>query len=144
MLGERGRSDDTRLDATVWVHRRRYVYAIVALLVVASVVPVPAIGVAQPGGAGANAVSPTLVFHLIGYAALAVSLVRAQPVERRYVLVAAAAVGVAAGVGFGVELLQTVVPWRRFAWVDSAANALGACAGICFHATVRVSFDSVR
>jgi VanZ family protein len=135
--GERARSDDTRPGAATWVGRWRLVYAIAVLILGASIVPVPAVGVAQSESASASTLSPTLVFHLSGYAALAVSLVRVQPVERQHVFAAAVAIGVAVAVGFGIELLQTLVPWRRFAWIDSVANVTGACVGVVVHAVTR-------
>ena len=142
--GERVRSDDTDLGAVIWVRRWRLVYTIALLVLGASVVPVPAIGVAQSEPAGANILSPTLVFHLIGYAALAVSLARVQLVEQRHVLAAAVTIGVTVGFGFGIELLQTLVPWRRFAWIDSAANATGACVGVIVHAVIRARIHALR
>jgi|GEM_PF-275311 len=141
---ERIRSDDTDPGAVIWVRRWRLVYTIALLVLGASVVPVPAIGVAQSEPAGANILSPTLVFHLIGYAALAVSLARVQLVEQRHVLAAAVTIGVTVGFGFGIELLQTLVPWRRFAWIDSAANATGACVGVIVHAVIRARIHASR
>ncbi len=134
--GERAQSNDTGPGAATWVRRRRLVYVIAALVFGASIVPVPAIGVAASVSTGVNTPSPTLVFHLVGYAALAVSLVQARSADRPHLFAAAVAIGVAVGVGFGIELLQTLVPWRRFAWVDTAANATGACAGVVGHAVI--------
>ena len=142
--GERARSDDTRPGAVTWVRRWRLVYAITVLILGASIVPVPAVGVAQSEPASASTLSPTLVFHLCGYAALAVSLARVQLVEQRHVLAAAVAIGVAVAVGFGIELLQTLVPWRRFAWIDSVANATGACVGVVVHAVIRARTHASR
>ena len=138
--GECTRSDGTRPGAATRVRRWRLVCAIVVLVLGASIVPVPAIGVLEPASAGAR--GPTLVFHLSGYAALAASLARVQPVERRHVFAAAVAVGVAVAVGFGIELVQALVPWRRFAWVDAAANAAGACVGVVGHAVIRAGIHA--
>ena len=33
-------------------------------------------------------------------------------------------------IGFGIELLQSVVPNRSFRWIDVASNAAGATAGV--------------
>ena len=35
----------------------------------------------------------------------------------------------AAAVGFGVELAQTTIPWRSFAWIDVGVNVVGAVTG---------------
>jgi len=142
--GERARSNDTGPGAATWVRRRRLVYVIAALVLGASVVPVPAIGVAQSEPAGASTHSLTLVFHLIGYAALASSLARARLVEQRHVLAAAVTVGVTVSFGFGIELLQTLVPWRRFDWIDSVANVTGACVGVIVHAVIRARIHASR
>lgn len=52
-----------------------------------------------------------------------------------------ALLGVAVGFGLGVELVQTAVPWRAFAWRDAAVNALGASVGAL---VVGVRSDSIR
>ena len=143
-VDERARFDDAHPGAVTWARRWRHVYAIAVLVLGASIVPVPAIGVAASVSTGVNTPSPTLVFHLVGYAALAVSLVQARSADRPHLFAAAVAIGVAVGVGFGIELLQTLVPWRRFAWVDTAANATGACVGVIVHAVIRARIHASR
>lgn len=128
--------DDTLPEFAAWMRRWGPVYALAALVVGASVVPVSAVGVVESSVAGTSPVSLTVGFHLGGYAALAVSLVRTRSSVRPDALVAVVAIGVAVGFGFGVELLQTFVPWRRFAWTDAAANTLGACVGVTVHAVL--------
>ncbi|WP_281194006.1 VanZ family protein [Halorubrum sp. F4] len=102
--------------------------AFAAVVLVASVVPVPETG--GDGGIGgvvvAVPVSPTDPFHLVGYAVLAALVARATGRSGRGLVVAAA---VAVGFGFGVELLQFGIPWRTFAWRDSFVNAIGATGG---------------
>lgn len=108
-----------------------------AVVLVASVVPVPDAVVAGGGavdgaaagsGGGPLAVlGPTGVFHLVGYAGLAALSARATGRDGRGLLLAAA---IAVAVGFGVELVQTAIPWRTFAWRDSLVNAIGAAAGV--------------
>ena len=65
-------------------------------------------------------------FHLVGYAVLAALLVPTTR-RRRFGPLLAAAVAVA--FGFGIELVQTPIPWRSFAWGDAAVNAVGAVIG---------------
>ncbi|WP_256402777.1 hypothetical protein [Halorubrum salinum] len=43
--------------------------------------------------------------------------------------VVALGVTVAAAVGFGVELAQSTIPWRSFAWIDVGVNVVGAVVG---------------
>lgn len=103
--------------------------AFAAVVLVASVVPVPEAGGGGGIGGGVVAVpvSPTDPFHLVGYAVLAALVARATGRDGRGLVVAAA---VAVGFGFGVELLQVGIPWRRFAWRDSLVNAVGATGGV--------------
>ncbi|MDZ5813331.1 VanZ family protein [Halorubrum sp. AD140] len=111
---------------------RRLVVAFAAVVVAASLVPVPgaASGGGQPGGLLPAWVGVTMGFHLVGYALLAALVVRAvRRAPRQRVAAAALGVAVATGVGFGVELLQAPIPWRSFAWTDAAVNAVGAVLG---------------
>ena len=101
-----------------------------AVVLGASVLPVPDAVVAAGGGSGGGplaALGPTGTFHLVGYAGLAVLSARATGRDGRGLLLAAA---LAVAVGFGVELVQTAIPWRTFAWRDSLVNAVGAAAGV--------------
>jgi multidrug resistance protein, MATE family len=69
--------------------------------------------------------------HALGYAALAIGWGLA---------VGRTGIGVWLGVaafGIGVELLQGVVPWRSFQWLDMAANGLGAALGLAALAAAR-------
>ena len=111
---------------------RRLAVAFAAVVVVASLVPVPgaASGSAQPGGVLPAWVGVTTAFHLVGYAILAALVTRAvRRAPHRRVAAAALGVAVATGVGFGVELVQAPVPWRSFAWTDAAVNGVGAVVG---------------
>ena len=108
--------------------RWRKAAAFAGVVLLASVVPVP--GGGDGSGAAADGllggIAPTDPFHLVGYALLAALSARAMPDGVRWLGVA---VGVTVGFGFGVELVQTAVPWRAFAWRDAAVNALGASVG---------------
>ncbi|SDG24029.1 hypothetical protein SAMN04488067_12222 [Halorubrum xinjiangense] len=111
---------------------RRLAVAFAAVVVVASLVPVPsaASGSAQPDGVLPAWVGVTTAFHLVGYAILAALVTRAvRRAPHRRVAAAALGVAVATGVGFGVELVQAPVPWRSFAWSDAAVNGVGAVVG---------------
>jgi hypothetical protein len=104
--------------------RWRPAVSFAAIVIVASVVPIPGGG---GGGSGvAGVVGLTDPFHLVGYAVLAALSARATGRDGRGLLLAAA---LAVAVGFGVELLQTAIPWRTFAWRDSLVNAVGAAGG---------------
>ncbi|MFC5278491.1 VanZ family protein [Halorubrum rubrum] len=109
--------------------RWRPAAAFAVVVLVASVLPVPGGGT---GGEGigrlaADVISPTDPFHLVGYAVLAALSARATGRGIRGSLAAAT---VAVAFGFGVELVQTAIPWRTFAWRDSLVNAIGATAGV--------------
>ncbi|PHQ39597.1 hypothetical protein DJ69_04995 [Halorubrum persicum] len=106
--------------------------AFAALVVIASLVPVPAVG---SGSGGSGVALPawigfTTPFHLVGYAVLAALATRAAIGSgRESVAAAAVGIGVAVAVGFGVELVQAPIAWRSFAWGDAAVNAVGAGIG---------------
>lgn len=105
---------------------RRGAVAFAALVLAASLVPIPS-GAPTGGGTVLPAwFGLTGSFHLVGYAVLAVLLVRTARGRRFGALLAAAA---AVAFGFGVELVQAPVPWRSFAWTDAAVNAVGAAVG---------------
>ena len=98
--------------------------AFAAVVLVASVVPIPESTSAASPGAGLGF---TAAFHVVGYAILAALLARGT--GRSLVgLVSAAAVATA--FGFGIEVLQYPIPWRSFAWLDVLFNALGAVVGV--------------
>lgn len=65
--------------------------------------------------------------HFVGYTLLAALLTRTTERTRRGPLVA---VGVAIAFGFGIELVQSAIPWRSFAWGDVAVDAAGAVVGV--------------
>jgi len=113
-------------------------------VLVASVVPVPAVTAGGGGSGFLSALGPTGAFHLVGYAALAALAYRATTRDRggreraipsRSVAVAVA-VAAATGFGFGVELVQAPIPWRSFAWMDAAVNGAGAGTGALLAAGV--------
>jgi len=91
------------------------------------------------GGGGTLPVGVGLTdpFHLVGYAVLTALASRAIGRRRRGLLLAA---GAAVAFGFGIELVQAPIPWRSFAWVDAAVNAVGAGIG----AAAVVAADAVR
>jgi VanZ family protein len=99
---------------------------VAAAILLASVVPLPGDGMEPaPGPFGVDA-----WLHVVGYAALAASLSRAVSTAGHGTVVAiAVAVAAAVGFGVGIELLQTVVPTRGFAWSDVAADAVGSAIG---------------
>lgn len=99
--------------------------AVAVVVLAASLVPVPG----DPSGTSGvvGAVGLTTPFHVVGYAALAAVATRATGREYRGLLVA---VALAAGFGFGVELLQATIAWRTFAWSDAAVNVAGAVIGV--------------
>ncbi|GAA0508650.1 hypothetical protein SAMN04488066_11120 [Halorubrum aquaticum] len=114
--------------------RWRPAIAFAAVVLVASVVPVPGGGTGGGVGVGdgvleavSAVVSPTDPFHLVGYAVLAALSARGTGRGVRGSVVAAA---VAVAFGFGVEVVQTTIPWRTFAWRDSLVNAIGATTGV--------------
>ncbi|TKX75464.1 VanZ family protein [Halorubrum sp. GN11_10-6_MGM] len=112
--------------------QRRLAVAFAAVLVAASLVPVPdaASASGRPSGVLPAWVGVTTAFHLVGYTGLAVLVTRAvRHGHRGRVAAAAVGVAVATGLGFGVELVQAPVPWRSFAWTDAAVNGLGALVG---------------
>lgn len=119
-------------SGTSW-DRWRPAVGFAAVVLVASLVPVPSTGggSVEVGhgvlGAIGDVIAPTDPFHLVGYALLAALSARATGRGGRGLLVA---VAVAVAFGFGVELVQTTVPWRTFAWRDSLVNAAGATAGV--------------
>ena len=61
--------------------------------------------------------------HVAGYAALSASSSLALAANGRGIQTAIGSV-VAVAFGLGVELLQTAVPTRSFAWSDVVANAV--------------------
>ncbi|WP_418285313.1 VanZ family protein [Halorubrum sp. DTA46] len=119
----RGRTDGRTLRGA-----RTRAAAFAFLLLIASVVPVPGRG-SGTGGAGIDlplGIGLTDPFHLVGYAVLAALLAGATQRRRFGILLA---VLVAVAVGFGIELVQSTVPWRSFAWRDVGINAIGATIG---------------
>lgn len=115
-----------------------------AVVLVASVLPVqggssvgdPILGGLLSDGDGwiPFGLGLTAPFHFVGYAILAVLSARATGGGVRSLVSAAA---LAVGFGFGVELVQSTIPWRTFAWGDAAVNALGAGGGIAAVAVIR-------
>ncbi|GAB3696791.1 VanZ family protein [Halorubrum pallidum] len=133
------------------------VAAAAAAILLVSLLPVPDLAFGgAPGGGGTADPLPTWVslttpFHLVGYAvlgALAARAARSSPAIGRLrradadgtghrrtggsagtVVAAAVGIAVATAVGFGVELAQSTIPWRSFAWIDAGVNAIGAVGG---------------
>ncbi|SDF01049.1 VanZ family protein [Halorientalis regularis] len=95
-------------------------YAVVVL--VASVVDPPAGGVAPTGPLGLVGVDKWL--HAVGYATLTLLVAYAlrATTGRRIAL----AVALAVAYGGGIEVVQTLAPFRVFSLADMLANAVGA------------------
>nr|WP_303648772.1 VanZ family protein [Haloarchaeobius litoreus] len=96
------------------------------VVLVASLVDPPGAATATTGPFGVLAADKWQ--HGLAYAVLGGLVARA--LGRRTARAALLAVGVAVAVGFGVELLQSFVPWRTASLVDGAANAVGAVVGV--------------
>ena len=100
------------------------------LLVIASILPIPSGGIGGGGGGEGSVVSLSIgltdPFHFVGYAVLAA--LATQLTGRALSGLFLAVVG-AVVFGFGIELLQTQIPWRTFAWRDVGVNAVGAVVG---------------
>ncbi|MFC4408028.1 VanZ family protein [Haloarchaeobius iranensis] len=97
-----------------------------AVVVVGSLVDPPGTATATTGPFGvlpADKWQHGLAYTLLG------GLV-ARAFGRTALRAALAAVAVVVAVGFGVELLQSVVPWRTASLLDGAANAVGALVGV--------------
>ncbi|ELZ35533.1 hypothetical protein [Halorubrum tebenquichense] len=150
-------SADAGRSADRWGGAWRPFLAGTAVVLVASVLPVPDALVGPGGGVGGGgapvgplaALGPTAAFHLIGYAALAALATRATGFgrgdaredglpETGAVGGAARAASASTAVGFCVELLQAPLAWRSFAWVDAGVNAVGAVVGVMVVAAVAV------
>ena len=111
--------------ASAWRSRRSVTAAVVvAAVVLASLVPLPAGGATFPDG----------VVHVVSYAAVAAAVARTRPPTRRTLVVA---VVVATAVGGGVELLQSLVPGRTPSVDDAVANLAGAAVGAALATVLR-------
>lgn len=121
-----GRIRDIEHDDALPVGRWKPATVFAAVVLVASVVPVPG----DPSGGAwlvpTLGVGPTGPFHFVGYAVLVTMTSRSTGRHRRGLVRAAT---IAIGFGFGIELLQATIPWRTFAWNDVAVNAAGAVVG---------------
>lgn len=122
----------------VWVSLGVYAVA----LLFASIIPIPG-GSAGGGGTGVwletlagYGLGGTAPFHVAGYAVLSVLIAR---VTERNPLGLLLAAGVATAFGFGIELLQSMIPWRSFSWLDVALNGSGAVGGVSLVAVSRAS-----
>lgn len=148
-------SADAGRSADEWGGAWRPFLAGTAVVLVASVLPVPdALVGSGGGGGGAPAVpfavlGPTAAFHLIGYAGLAALATRATGfgrgdgredglLETDSVAAGARAASASVTVGFCAELLQAPLAWRSFAWVDAGVNAVGAVIGVAAVAALAV------
>lgn len=126
-------SEESAADASQpW----RLPVAVAAVVLAASLIPIPASMAGGDGGLGLTSAG-----HLLGYGALSWAtartlLDRAAPHAGtlRPVRVALAAVALAAAFGLLVELLQIPVPTRGFAWLDLGVNAAGAVGGALAYA----------
>ncbi|ESP88766.1 VanZ family protein [Candidatus Halobonum tyrrellensis] len=105
------------------------VVVVAGVVVVASLVPRPAGGVAVTVGP----VGADKLLHAAGYATVAFLLARAFRVRERRPVRVPFALGVAAAaavaLGGGVELLQSAVPGRTASVADAGANLVGAVGG---------------
>lgn len=140
--GSKSRSGRDGSDGTTGVRARRRVAVFALVVLIVSVIPLP--GASVPGG-GTSAfpfgIGLTVPFHLLGYAVLAWLL---TGVAGRHPRGLVAAATLATGYGFGIEIVQTVVPWRSFAWTDVLLNALGAAVGTVMAAAGRTSTTRFR
>jgi VanZ family protein len=93
-------------------------------ILVVSVTPIP--GAIPEESAG---LSTSLLFHLVGYAVLSVSLSAALASQRSLRRSVALAVLFATGYGAAIEALQLAIPYRTGDLLDVAVNALGALVG---------------
>ncbi|SNR30552.1 VanZ family protein [Halorubrum vacuolatum] len=118
---EAGTSEDA---ATRGNGRIRPIVGFALLVLIASIVPIP--GSAGGGPGLPFGVGLTDPFHLLGYAVLAWLLVGVTGVNLSGLAIA---VLLATGYGFGIELVQGIIPWRTFAWSDVLLNAMGAAMG---------------
>lgn len=100
--------------------------AVALALLFASVVPVPA---ATPSAGPADAVGFTTWLHAVGYALLAVALVRTRAFRSNPRSLLAAAL-VATCYGASVEVVQATLPYRTASLVDAGVNAGGAALGV--------------
>jgi VanZ family protein len=87
------------------------------LVVVASLLPMPSMA-EMPAHSDKFA-------HFAAYATLGLLAMLSLSGMRKSVLAAAAMVAL----GIAVELVQGVLPWRSFEWLDIAANTIGVLAG---------------
>ncbi|ADJ15086.1 VanZ family protein [Halalkalicoccus jeotgali] len=105
------------------VHKRWLTVAILAgTILVVSLIPIPG-AVPEDGG-----IPPSVLFHFIGYAALAGAVGIALLVSSRTRAVAGASVG-ASAYGVLMECLQYPLSYRSFSYVDMAINTTGATLG---------------
>lgn len=124
--------------------RRRWgaVAALAAVLLVASVVPV---GDGVPANAGDTGVSLFDIAHVVGYAALAWTLIRALWLSHEseavgvtsHGVVLAGAVLLTVAYGVGIEVVQGVLGPRSFGVDDIALNAVGAGLGVAARVLAR-------
>jgi len=153
-VDDRGREHPTRSRrrarsvATAWT----------LIVVLASVVDPAAILGPAAGGAPAQSIEATAavgvdiytVAHLLAYGVLAWLVevwLDADSANSNGVRTALVAVGVAAAVGFGVEILQVPVAARAGSTTDAVVNVVGAVTGVTARAavrTVRTGRDGAR
>lgn len=107
--------------------------AVAAVVVGASLVPLPAGGGSVPAGTDSVPAGSTVLAHVLGYAAVAAATAVALDGERRPAVVLGGAVVAAVGLGGVVEILQGVVPGRSPSALDAAANALGAVVAVVLY-----------
>ena len=110
---------------------------VAAVVLVASLLPVP-IGT---GAESSGVLGVDLLFHAVGYAALAAVTLDALDRAHPDATARSAALAFAAAVAFGlfVELLQGTLQWRTLAVADAVANAVGAALGILVLAVLRIA-----
>ncbi|WP_256546414.1 VanZ family protein [Halobellus inordinatus] len=99
------------------------------------------------GTAGAVGMDVYTVAHLVAYGVLAWLVgvwFDSGSADSNAVRTALVAVGVAAAVGFGVEVLQIPVAARAGSTADAVVNVVGAVTGVTTRATVRTVILSDR
>jgi len=94
---------------------RFFFVALVVAVSVAFVIPVP-----EVGAPGTDKTAHLVIFAIVGLL-LMVAWSRLGWVV---------AVLIVVGYGFAIEIVQGILPWRSFEWLDLAADAAGGAAGV--------------
>lgn len=111
----------TFADRPASVRARWLAVALLAgVILVVSVIPIPG-SVPEEGGG----IPTSVLFHFLGYAALAAALAIALGSRRLRSSISGSFAG-ASGYGVLMEFVQLGLPYRTFSYLDMAVNASGA------------------